>query len=74
MTLRHALRHAKRFICAVGEMRPSVFPVPDWSAVLAIAVEGAEVLTVPGAKADALADGRFLLVLEAKGKSKPLPP
>lgn len=49
-------------------------PVPDWSAVLAIEVEGAEVLTAPGAKAEALADGSFLLVLEAKGKSKPLPP
>lgn len=40
-------------------------PVSDWSRVRSIQVEGAKVLSDPGGKSRRLADGSFLLVLEA---------
>ncbi len=41
-------------------------PVADWSQVRSIQVEGAKVLSDPGGRSRRLADGSFLLVLEAE--------
>ncbi|MDW8479287.1 MAG: hypothetical protein RML12_04870 [Xanthomonadales bacterium] len=42
-------------------------PVADWSRVRSIRAEGSRILADPGGRAIRLADGSFLLVLEAEG-------
>ncbi|GIX33985.1 MAG: hypothetical protein KatS3mg125_1941 [Lysobacterales bacterium] len=49
-------------------------PVADWSRVRSIRVEGARTLLDPGQRAKRLADGSFLLELEAESEEAQAPP